>query len=176
MAIEYECRVLDINAFEMEERLLLLGAKKTCEYFQKRYTYDVNPLDEHKWIRLRTNGKETTLTVKHVTDNTKLDGTKEWEIEVSDFEKTNELLNNLGFNYRNYQENKRILYTFNDVELMIDTWPMIPPYLEIEGKNEKDVLEFAKLLDEETTTKDVVSVYNDYGIDILSIKELKFEE
>ena len=36
-------------------------------------------------------------------DESKIDGTKELEIIVDDFEKTNEILNKLGYEYRAYQ-------------------------------------------------------------------------
>ena len=53
---------------------------------QKRYVYDLRPAEKDKWIRLRTNGKVTTLTYKDIVSNT-LDGTKEVEFEVEDFDK-----------------------------------------------------------------------------------------
>ncbi len=35
---------------------------------------------------------------------------------------------------RAVQENKRCHYILEDVEIDIDSWPMIPDYIEIEGK------------------------------------------
>lgn len=130
-----------------------------------------------KWIRLRTNGIETTLTFKDVTSD-KIDGTKEAEIVVSDLETTNEILNKMGFFSKAYQENKRIRYMLYGVELDIDSWPLIPTYLEIEGKNEKEVLDMIEKLDldkSKVTSLDVQSVYEKvYNIDISKMKELKF--
>jgi len=40
-----------------------------------------------------------------------------------------------------YQENKRKVYSRNDIEFCIDTRPKVPTYLEIEGKDEKAVYE-----------------------------------
>ena len=88
------------------------------------------------------------------------------------------ILNELGYRYRNYQENRRITYILNEVEIDIDFWPMIPPYVEIEGKSEKkvnEIIELLKLDREKITTYDVTSIYNEiYNIDILKIKELRF--
>ena len=126
--------------------------------------------------RLRTNGRKTTLTYKNVVKTT-IDGTKELEVEVSDFEKTNELLENMGIKSRGYQENKRTQYILNGVEIDIDSWPMIPTYVEIEGKNEEEVmntLEILELPKDKVTTLDVDSVYKKYGIDLKVIKVLKF--
>ena len=138
MKTEYEIKVLEIDINKIINFLELLWAKKVGEYFQKRYVYDLNPVQNGKWIRLRTNGIKTTLTYKDIVSNT-IDGTKEVEIEVDNFENTNELLNKIGCFSRSYQENKRIKYILDDVEIDIDSWPMIPTYMEIEGKNEEAV-------------------------------------
>ena len=114
MKTEYEIRILEIDKEEMIKRLENLGAKKVGEYEQKRYVYDLRPVEKGKWIRLRTNGLNTTLTYKDIVSNT-IDGTKEIEIEVDDFEKTNEFLEKIGFKNRGYQENKRIQYILNNV-------------------------------------------------------------
>ena len=178
MITEFECTLLDVNVCDFEKKLLHAGAKKIGEYLQKRYIYDFNPVDDNKWLRLRTNGEKVTLTIKKLENKFSIGGTKELEIEVSDFEKTNMILNELGYRYRNYQENRRITYILNEVEIDIDFWPMIPPYVEIEGKREKkvnEIIELLKLDREKITTYDVTSIYNEiYNIDILKIKELRF--
>lgn len=177
MKTEYEIRILEIDKEKMIKKLEELGAKRKGEFNQKRYVYDLKPADENKWIRLRTNGKDTTLTYKSVEEDT-LDGTKEIEIKVDNFNLANEFLNKLGFIARNYQENNRIQYVLDDVEIDIDTWPKIPTYLEIEGKNEKQVNNMIKKLNLENskiTFLNCNSIYKEiYGIDILKIKELRF--
>lgn len=177
MNTEYECTLLEVNKEELEKRLFELGAKKHWEHIQKRYTYDFIPKQENKWIRLRTNGKTSTLTIKEVFDKEIIGGTKELEIEVSDFDKTNLILQQLGYSFKNYQENRRTFYTLNNVEISIDKWPLIPEYVEIEGKSEEDVKKIIELLNlnYKITNLDVTSIYEDiYGIDVLNIKELKF--
>jgi len=176
MKTEYEIRVLEINKEEIIKRLENLGAIKKGEFEQKRYVYDLKPIENGKWIRLRTNGNATTLTYKDIVSNT-IDGTKEIEINVDDFDKTNEFLEKIGFASRNYQENIRIQYILNNVEIDIDSWPMIPTYMEIEGNTEKEVIEMQNLLQIDTsklTTLNCNDIYRQiYGIDISTIKELK---
>lgn len=177
MKTEYEIRVLEIDQEKILETLEKLGAKKIGEFHQKRYVYDLNPIQKGKWIRLRTDGFISTLTYKDIVSNT-IDGTKEVEIVVDHFEKTNEFLEKIGFNHRSYQENNRICYLLDDVEIDIDSWPMIPSYTEIEGKSEKDVLKMKEKLmisDEQITCLNCDDIYKlKYGIDISKIKELKF--
>jgi len=126
--IEYELRVLEINKDEIINKLNELNATLVEDSFQRRYVYDFNPINPNKWIRLRTNGTTTTLTIKDVTEKS-VDGTKELEIVVDDFDKTNDILHELGYNSKGLQENKRIKYDLNGVEVDIDTWPLIPTYL-----------------------------------------------
>ncbi len=178
MSKEYEVTLLEIDD-SFEKKLKKLGAKLVSDSLQKRYVYDVIPVNPNKWIRLRTNGNKITLTVKEVKDKNEIGGTEEVEIVVDSFENTNSLLESLGYVSRNYQENYRKMYVLNNVEISIDSWPMIPTYAEIEGKCEKDVLSVVELLGytkKDYTTLDVVSIYKLYNIDIMKIKELKFWE
>ena len=83
-----------------------------------------------------------------------------------------------GIKNKGYQENNRVQYVLDDVEIDIDTWPMIPTYVEIEGKSEESVLNIIKKLginDKKITTLDVQSLYKEiYNIDITKIDVLKF--
>ena len=174
---EIEIRILEINEEQFIDKILSLGGLKVGEFFQKRYVYDFNPVVSNKWIRLRTNGEKTTLAIKEIKDRNVIDGVDELEIVVEDFEKTNIILNKLGYKARNYQENYRKVYLLKNTEISIDSWPLIPTYAEIEGKNNDDVMEVLELLKDsgKETTLDVDSVYKEiYGIDMKQIVELKF--
>ncbi len=178
MHTEFEVRVLEVDKNEIISKLENLKAIKKGAYLQRRYVYDFNPKQNGKWIRLRTNGNKTTLAIKNIVSPL-IDGTKEIEIEVSDFDKCNFILNELGYEARSYQENRRITYLLDGVEIDIDMWPYLPTYIEIEGKNEQEVLEITKKLGyskDEVTTLDVDSIYKKYGYDLNKIKELKLEE
>ena len=178
--IENEIRILNINEEEFIAYLEKKGAVKTGSWIQKRKTYDFHPIKPGKWIRLRTNGSDTTLTIKEVIDKTKVDGVKEIEIEVSDFDKTDKILEELGYFARSFQENKRIRYIYKDVEFDIDTWPLIPTYVEIEGDSVckiEEVLKEFSYKEEDLTTLDVRSIYKKfYNIDEDSYKILTFDE
>lgn len=176
MHTEYEVRVLEIDVKKIIARLEKLGAQKVGDWNQRRYAYNIEDNSKDKWIRLRTNGEKTTLTYKEIVNQT-IDGTKEIEFEIKDFDTANEFLKKIGFTNGRYQENHRIRYMLKDVELDIDTWPMIPTYLEIEGKNEKEIYDMIKLLElenEKIVTKDVLEVYKSYGHDIKDVRLLKF--
>lgn len=178
MHTEYEVRVLEINRDDIVQRLEQLNAEFQWDYLQKRYVYDFIPKIDGKWIRLRTNGEKTTLTIKNLVSS-EIDGTQELEIEVDNFERTNLILKELGYEAKGYQENRRCQYLLNGVEIDIDSWPMIPTYLEIEGPSEDAVynaLEALGFTKEDITTRDVESIYLDYGYKIQEIYDLKLEE
>ena len=179
MVTEIEERVLEIDKDKVIAKLEELGAKKIGDWHQKRYVYDFIPKRENEWIRLRTNGKETTLTYKNI-ESKDISGTKELEIVVSDFEETNQLLKIMGYTPRSFQENLRTRYYLDHIEIDIDTWPLIPTYLEIEGNSEEGVKRIEKLLElneSKVTTMNCQDIYlEEYGIDINQIEELKFDE
>lgn len=81
--IEFEGKILDISPEKVRQSLDSLGAKKIGKYNFRRYVFDTIPNTPNKWVRLRTNGINTTLAVKEISSE-EIDGTSEWEIEVSD--------------------------------------------------------------------------------------------
>ena len=178
MHTEYEVRILEIDVDSIKKKVEEVGATLEWDRLQRRYVYDFIPKVDNKWIRLRTNGIKTTLTIKNFVTS-EIDGTQELEIVVDDFDRTNSILEELGYEHRAYQENRRIQYKLNEVEIDIDSWPMIPTYLEIEGPSEEEVYKIVELLGfskSDITTRDVEGIYNDYGHDVMEIKELKLEE
>ncbi len=177
MKTEIEARILEIDVQDIKDKLVGLGSEFKGDWLQLRNIYDFNPVRKNSWIRLRTNGKQTTLTIKEIGDAS-ISGTKECEIEVSSFEQTNEILNRLGYNPRSVQENRRIRYVLDDVEIDIDIWPMIPPYVEFEADSEEKILEVCHKLGIDTSklvTIGVSDIYKQYGHNIESIPTLKLE-
>jgi adenylate cyclase class 2 len=83
-----------------------------------------------------------------------------------------------GFKPKNTQENLRERWVLNDVEIDIDTWPLVDPWVEVEGNSEKEVKSIFEILGLDYSKAyfgSAVPVYNEvYGIDILEIEELKF--
>lgn len=178
MKTEFEARLLEVDIEKFITKLKENNAEFIGEWDQIRKCYDINPSDKSTWIRLRKEADKSTLTIKEIKSK-KIDGTKECEIEVSDFSTTDEILNKLGYFARTTQENKRTRYILNGVEIDIDSWPLIPTYVEFEGKSEEDIFNVCKSLDinpENLTTIDVVEIYEHYGIkDMSSIPNLTFE-
>ena len=117
-----------------EDLLSRFSDKSLVESVKK---YGINP---NKWVRVRqTNGK-TTITIKHIlnpdmqtNNNGDMQKVLETEMEVPSIEEANSILEQLGFSFRNYQEKNRATYDVDGVEVDIDSWPLIPTYVEIEN-------------------------------------------
>jgi|JI10StandDraft_1071094.scaffolds.fasta_scaffold111813_2 adenylate cyclase class 2 len=173
MQTEFETKVLEIDKNEIIKLIEANNFTQHAPQDFRRYVYEVNA---KSWIRLRTDGRITTLTYKLYEKNS-IDGVQELEIVVSDFEKTHEMLLLMGLKTTSYQENRRYRFTNEEVELALDEWPLIPAYLEIEGSDVKVVnkyVELFKLTGYERTSEPTSAVYKRYGLDINDHKELSF--
>lgn len=138
--------------------------------------FNFNP---YKWIRLRQNGEQTTLTVKSINNPNKktddIQDVNEYEIIVDSLESTLSMLNAMGFYHRNYQEKRRILFKKEEIECAIDFWPLLAPYLEIEAKTVHEINETITQLSLEKlmiVSCNVDEIYLKKGIDIYSYRNL----
>lgn len=176
MALEIEVKKLDVSINEVLTQLNRIGAMYLGCKKQRRYVYDIVPGDQSTWMRLRANGSKVTLSVKKIHHDG-VDGTEEWEVEVVHFEETERLLRAMGFEPKAYQENRRYSYLVDGVEVEIDEWPKIPPYVEIEGPTPEAVYAVAAQFGwskDDLTSINTTKVYKHYGIDLAEIAELKF--
>ncbi|MEK9147420.1 MAG: class IV adenylate cyclase [Patescibacteria group bacterium] len=183
---EIEVKFLDINPEKIQEKLKDIGAEKQGEYFYRRRIFDYPDLrldKEGAWIRLRDEGNKITLAFKKrigikAHDGKYSDsGMKEIEIEVSDFDKTGLLLEQLGFIEKFYQENKRIRWVKGDIEFDIDFWPKLNPYLEIEAPSWDKIDKAILLLGLDKKDKKIFStqqVYRLKGINEIDYQKMTF--
>jgi adenylate cyclase class 2 len=149
MKMEIEAKFLDIDAGAIRSALQVSGGSLVfpeTEVRQKVFDHPDFRLDKAlSWLRLREENGGTILTFKR-WEKEGIDGMKEMEIAVSSFEETERLLLAIGMKVKSTQEKKRELWRWHDVELMIDTWPWIPTFLEIEGGSEDEVRRAAAFL------------------------------
>ncbi|WP_037911535.1 class IV adenylate cyclase [Actinacidiphila yeochonensis] len=174
--IEFEAKALEVDPADTALRIAAVGGEHVADRVMRRYVYDIRPGETGRWIRLRDTGSEVTLCVKEIS-GTGVDGTLETETAVGDFDTTHELLGRLGFEPKAYQENRRSSWLLDTVRLEIDTWPLIPPYLEIEGDDAQQVWLAADRLGisrADLTSENTTAVYARYGIDLGDIPDLRF--
>ena len=65
MKIENEITVLNIDKDKFIKKILEAGGKEVSpELKQIRCVYDFNPVNPHKWIRLRTSGTQNKILIR----------------------------------------------------------------------------------------------------------------
>lgn len=148
MRTEIEVKFLAIDIDEVRAKLKSLGA--ACEQpmrLMRRVAIDSEFMRTGKdaFLRVRDEGNKVTMTYKQF-DSLSVDGAKEMEVEVSDYEATVALLAQVGLSAHTYQETRRETWRLGEVEVMIDEWPWLKPYIEIEGESEADLRDAASQL------------------------------
>lgn len=140
MATEIEVKFPDVDLAKVRHQLIQSNAKKIHdERFMRRCVFDFPDESLEKkggWVRVRDEGDKITLSYKELQSRT-LHGTKEVTVDVSDFEKTCQLLIETGLKQDSYQETKREKWLLHDCEVTLDTWPWIPSFVEVEGESEE---------------------------------------
>lgn len=133
-----------------------------------------------KWIRLRQNGDKIEFTIKYIystEEEYELDKVREYEINVDNLEIANRIIEEMGYIKRKYIEKKRTSYELNETKIEIDEWPLIKPYIEIEGNSSDKIYEVVSMLGYEKKDAKIMNtddVYLREGIDLNSYTELKF--
>ena len=177
MQIEFEVKVLDVDVESVRARLIELGANKIGEFDSRRFVYDFSPVKPNSWLRLRQQGTQVQLTIKEI-EHDGVEGTRELEVVVDDFDNMNAILQKLGYQSRAYQENRRESWELDGVQVEIDFWPRIPAYVEVEGDSEESVMRVLGKLELNAgvvTSENTTKVYARYGLDLHAIKDLRFE-
>ncbi len=150
MKTEIEVKFANINIEQVRQALTAAGA--TCvqpmRLMKRALIEEPHHQDEHAFIRIRDEGDKTTLTFKRRADAAAaaIDSVKEVEVEVSDFDKTVTIFSEAGWHYKTFQESKRETWTCDNTEVVIDEWPWLKPYIEIEGESEAEIKQVAEKL------------------------------
>lgn len=182
---EIEGKFLDINPAALDKKLKKLGAQRKYKKLFRRYVFDFPGLTlntKNAWLRVRDEGDRVVMTYKQrqaVKQGAPDGGMREIEIEVSDFERATQILRLIGMKPKFYEENWRTLYEYDGVELCVDEWPLIPPYLEIEADSWSKVDAMAEKLSLNPSDKRVCSamqVYESYGINENDYSVLTFNK
>ncbi|MBI3589409.1 MAG: CYTH domain-containing protein [Candidatus Liptonbacteria bacterium] len=141
MQIEYEATFVNIDKDKIRIKLREIGAELVKpEFLQRRVVFNLPSGHEIKggWLRVRDEGDKITMSLK-VVDGDKIENQKEICLIVDSSKEAEKFLTNLGCVKRVYQENKRELWKLDNVEITIDEWPFLEPFVELEGNSEVDV-------------------------------------
>ncbi len=177
MKLEKEYRYIDFDPQFYFDIAKTLGQAKFIKY--KRAVYDIPGKDG--WLRLRTDGKKTDLTVKiSVIDDSKTSKSLEQELLMDNFDDTIKLLELIGYKARSVQTNYRIKFLIDsNVEMTFDTWPEIGTLIEIEGDSEEAIELVEKRfegLHQFHTDKTITDLFSEKNIDVKYAENLDFKE
>lgn len=147
MQTEIEAKFLAVNHDEVRAKLLEVGA--TCVQpmrLMRRVTIENDDLvSKNAFVRVRDEGDRVTMTYKQF-DSLSVDGAKEIEIVVNDFDTAVQLLEAAGLPSQSFQESKRETWKMGEVEIVLDEWPWLKTYIEIEASTEAAVRDTASQL------------------------------
>ena len=155
MQQEIEATFIDADHTALRSRLAELGGSRLQpEFLMRRSTYDYPDLrldSQASWVRVRQEFDRITVGFKQ-RQSTTIDGMREVEFTAGDYDSACAFLCAIGLQKKAYQETKRELWRVGGCEVMLDTWPWIPPYVEIEGSSKEAVKALAEKLGFDWTT------------------------
>lgn len=141
MQIEYEATFVNVNKDEIRKRLQDAGAELVkSEFLQKRVIFHL-PIGheiEGGWLRVRDEQDKITMSLK-VINGDKIENQKETILQVDNFDEAVSFLLSIGCRKKSYQETKREIWILDNVEICIDEWPFLSPFVEVEGISEEVV-------------------------------------
>ncbi|MFO0971283.1 MAG: class IV adenylate cyclase [Candidatus Saccharimonadales bacterium] len=150
MQREIEAKFLRQNHNEVRQKLRKLGA--ICKHKMALMRRTVFDFPDRRlqargaWVRLRKElDGSIELMVKHVASE-KLGQTFEHPVVVTDYEAAKQFLLSLALEVKGEQESKREVWRLGEAEIMLDEWPWVPPFIEIEAPSEEIVRNLAKQL------------------------------
>ena len=149
MKTEIEAKFLDVNHEDLRRKLRELGAamEQPMRLMRRAIIDDGKGVMQRRdaYVRVRDEGDKITLTYKQF-DALSVDGAKEIEVTVSDYEATIQIFEVVGFKVLSRQESRRETWRLDEVEIVLDEWPWLKPYIEIEGDSEVELQNAAKRL------------------------------
>jgi adenylate cyclase class 2 len=139
--LEIERRYRRFDEDTVRSRLAAAGTRKGKFLFR---LVSYVPAGEVTTIRVRDEGYRVTMTVKRRVDSGAY--LAESEVVVNSFDRGAEMLDMLGFERHYYLEKFREIFEFEGAEVVFDTYPGLPPYIEVEAPTEAIMLQAAAAL------------------------------
>lgn len=144
MNTEIEVKFLHINHDDIRNKLketgflcvtpMRLMRRAIIDYSDRR----LQTGKPNSYVRIRDEGDRITLTYKQF-DSLSIDGAKEVEVITSSFEDTIKIFTQIGLDVVSLQESKRETWRNDFCEVVLDEWPWLDPYIEIEAATESEV-------------------------------------
>lgn len=148
MKDEIEVKFPNVDHAKMRKKLTELGA--TCVVPMRtmiRSTFDFpesHPdYGKSAFVRVRDEGDKITLTYKNFLSKKDV---KEIELKVDNFPATVEFCEAIGLTKTSYQESNRETWVYQDCEIVLDEWPWLKPFIEVEAPSAEKMQELSEKL------------------------------
>ncbi len=182
MQTEIEAKFLNMNHGLIRARLQAAGAVMDQPMTLMRRTIfdheDERLQKANSYIRVRDEGGKITVTFKKF-EGGGIDAAKEISLIVDDYDAACNIFNAAGLTARARQESKRETWKLDEVEIMLDEWPWLKPYIEIEGPSQESIRVTAQKLGlswDQASFGDVTNAYAaEYDIDVAQVGRSDFE-
>lgn len=141
MQDEIEAKFINIDIEQTRSAIKSLGGvcTKPMRTMRRATFHNDYMLQKGAYARVRDEGDRVTVTYKQIDDANSIHGVREVETVVEGFDTTVQIFEQCGLQKSSYQETRREVWTLADVEIMIDEWPWLSPFIEIEGPSEESV-------------------------------------
>lgn len=148
MHTEFEITFTDIDPEIMRKKISSLGGTCTKLRTLMRRVVFSHPSSTDSYLRVRDEWDRITTTFKYFTPGSlTIESVKEIECVVSDFDSMRDIYSAMWLREKAYQETYREVWRiWDEIEFMIDEWPGLRPFIEIEGETEAVVRQYTKLL------------------------------
>ena len=146
MGKEIEAKFLEVDAKELRKNIIDIGGKLVHPLMlYKRYAFFLINKKQKGYARVRQENGKVTMTIK-TYDESKY--ANEYEVELNNsLEEAKEFMVSAGFIVKAYQETLREKWSITGCsEIVIDTVPGIPTYVELECNSEENIKKLAKKL------------------------------
>ena len=182
---EYETKILDIDVTVLRRKLHKLGLLcSRSRHLVRRWVFSLPSKQDGAWVRIieESDAKGQLALAYKRYKSYKIGGIQEYEFVVNG--KINDVrffLELLGCSLIAEQHTYEEQYQYpgrKNIKVEIDEWPLIPPYIEIEGNSKNEVMRtlthlgFSAKKSRPITTK---MVYKKYGINLHDYKKLSFK-
>lgn len=140
---EIEIKILGIDPQEISQKLVDLGAHKEFDGLIKTKYFDKDSKinDRGDLLRVRefaeSHTEVTYKTNKRIENDYKI--YDEFELASPEFEEACSFFEALGYSQSCYFEKRRMVFSLPEAEIVIDEYPKIAPFVEIEAPDPKTI-------------------------------------
>lgn len=148
MKTEFEVKFYPVKREKLVEKIKNIWWICKKENTLMRRTIFYHPTNKDAYLRVRDEWWKITSTYKEISmGNLDINSVKEIEIEVSNYDSMINILKNIWVKQKSVQETQREVWTINDeIEIMIDLWPWLERFVEIEWESEEIVKKYSEIL------------------------------